>query len=450
MTDSIQRAGERQELLPRSLGAWGIWLLVVNGMVGAGIFGLPGGAVAAAGAFSPLVFVLCALLVLPVLLCFAELASYFRSTGGPIRYATEAFGPFLGFQAGWLFYVARAIAFSANSVLLVDSVGYFWPGAASGASRILLLALICGGLTLVNVLGAVRAIRSLAALSVLKFAVLVGVVVTGIAVLGGDVVRTISAVPPQGMELGGAILLLIYAYVGFESAVVPAGEARNPARDMPRGLLLGLLAVAALYVAIQMVSMAAVPGIAASGTPLLDVAAALMGPIGAGLLMLGVVASVGANLVGTIFSTPRVSYSLALDGSLPAWFGQVHPRFLTPANSILVYGAISFAMAVFGSFAWLAASSVVSRLLLYILTCAAVPLLRPRHRAGGGFVLPLGYLVPMLGIAACGWLMLQVSLKSAVLTLTFLAIGCVLYALARWRNQSPGRGTHGLGSDVDG
>ncbi len=439
MTAGTAFPDDRQEQLPRSLGAWAIWLLVVNGMIGAGIFGLPSGAVAAAGAFSPVVYLLCALLILPVLLCFAELASYFRSTGGPIRYATEAFGPFLGFQAGWLFYVARAIAFSANSVLLVDSIGYFWPAAAIGTMRILLLALVCGGLTLVNVVGAARAIRSLAVLTVLKFAVLAGVVVVGVAVLGGDVVGQVTMTPPQGIDLGAAILLLIYAYVGFESAVVPAGEARNPQRDMPRGLLLGLLAVALLYVLIQLVSMAAVPGIATSSTPLLDVAAALLGPVGAGLLMLGVAASVGANLVGTTFATPRVSYSLALDGSLPAWFGRVHPRFLTPANSIIVYGAISFAMALFGSFVWLAASSVVSRLLLYILTCAAVPLLRPRHRASGGLVLPLGPMVPVLGIVACGWLLLQVSQKSAVLTATFLVIGTGLYALARWRGRAGGQ-----------
>ena len=426
-------ADDRAEQLPRSLGAWGIWLLVVNGMIGAGIFGLPSGAVAAAGAFSPLVYVLCALLILPVLLCFAELASYFRTTGGPIRYATEAFGPFLGFQAGWLFYVARAIAFSANAVLLVNSIGYFWPAAGEGATRIAMLALICGGMTLINVIGATRAIGSLAALTVLKFAVLVGVVVAGVAVLGVDAVPQVSLVPPAGSDLGAAVLLLVYAYVGFESAVVPAGEARNPRRDMPRGLLLGLLAVALLYVSIQLVSMAAVPGIAASTTPLLDVAAALLGPVGAAVLMLGVVASVGANLVSTSFSTPRVSYSLALDGSLPAWFGRVHPRHLTPANSIVMYGAISFAMAVFGSFAWLAASSVVWSLLLYTLTCAAVPLLRPRHRADGGFVLPMGHAIPVLGIAACGWLMLQVSLKSALLTMGFLVVGSVLYAAARSR-----------------
>lgn len=424
-----------QEKLPRSLGVWAIWLLVVNGMVGAGIFGLPSGAASLAGDFSPVVFVLCALLILPVLLCFAELASYFRSTGGPARYATEAFGPFIGFQAGWIFYVARAIAFSANSVLMVDSIGYFWPAATEGATRILLLALICGGLTLINVVGAVRAVRSLALLTILKFAMLIGLIVTGLAMFGDDLAGHVSFQPPVGSDMGAVIILLIYAYVGFEQAVVPAGEARNPARDMPRGLLLGLVGVVVLYVLIQMVSMTVVPDIATSTTPLLDVAAALMGPLGAGLLMLGLLASVGGNLVSTTFTTPRLSYSLSLDGSLPPWFGRVHARFLTPANSIVFYGVLSFVMAVFGSFLWLAASSVMTRLLLYILTCAAVPKLRPKRATSDSFVLPWGYLIPVLGITACVWLMLNASWHAVALTAGFVAFGAGLYGFERWRRK---------------
>lgn len=425
-------ARELQEKLPRNLGAWAIWLLVVNGMVGAGIFGLPSGAAKLAGEFSPWVFVLCAVLILPVLLSFAELASYFRSTGGPARYATEAFGPFVGFQAGWIFYVARAIAFSANSVLMVDSIGYFWPAAAEGAMRIVLLALICGGLTLVNVIGAVRAVRSLAALTVLKFVVLIGVVAIGLAMFGGNVAQHVSIQPPMGSDMGAVIVLVIYAYVGFEQAVVPAGEAKNPSRDMPRGLLLGLAGVAILYVLIQMVSMTVIPNIATSATPLLDVAANLLGPMGAALLMVGVVASVGGNLVSTTFTTPRLSYSLALDGSLPSWFGRVHSRFLTPANSIVFYGLLSFAMAVFGSFLWLAASSVMTRLVLYMITCAAVPMLRPKRATNDAFVLPLGYVIPALGILACAWLMLNANWHSALLTSTFVIVGAFLYAFARY------------------
>lgn len=419
-----------QEKLPRNLGMWGIWLLVVNGLVGAGIFGLPSGAARLAGDWSPLVYIFCALLILPILLSFAELASYFRGTGGPIRYATEAFGHFVGFQAGWLFWVARVVSFSANSVLLVDSIGYFWPAASEGAGRLLALLLICGGLTFINVVGSLRAIHSLAGLTVLKFAVLILLVIAAVIQLGGEVMPSIASTPGKDTDLGAATLLLIYAFVGFESAVVPAGEARQPSRDMPRALLLGLGLVTLLYLAIQLVSVAAVPDIATSESPLLDVADALFGPVGAVVLMVGVLASVGGNLVGAIFSTPRITYALSLDESLPRWFGTVHPRFRTPANSIVFYGLLSFLLAAFGTFTFLAAATVLSRLLMYGVSCAAIPVLRPRYAAADRFVLPFGYTIPALGLAACAWLLFQVSAESFLLTGIFVVVGTGLYWLA--------------------
>ena len=419
------------EILPRSLGVWGIWLLAVNGLIGAGIFGLPSGAARLTGEYSPLIYVLCALLVLPIVLCFAELASYFRGTGGPIRYSTEAFGFFVGFQTGWLFYISRVVSFAANSVLLVDNIGYFWAGATVGTGRLVLLALMCGGLTLINVIGSVRAMRSLAMLTAVKMAVLLLLVSAGIGYLGADLLPRFDSAMPTAGDFGAAALLLIYAFSGFESAVIPAGESRNPSRDMPLALLLALGVVALLYVLIQMVSMATVPEIATSTSPLLDSASALIGPAGAIILMFGVLASVGGNLVGAMFSTPRVAYALSLDGSLPRWFGAVHPKFLTPANSIIFYGLLAFLLAVFGSFIWLVATVVLSRLLMYTLTCAAVPQLRQRYSTTRGFVLPGGYLMPSLGIAACGWLTFHVSRDSFILTALSIIVGSALYALAR-------------------
>ncbi|WP_372626896.1 APC family permease [Arsukibacterium sp.] len=424
--------------LPRHLGLFGLWLLVVNGLIGAGIFGLPGGAAKLAGEYSPLIYLFCALLILPILLCMAELASYFRGSGGPVRYGTAAFGPFIGFQAGWLYYIARLVSFAANTVLLVDSIGYFWPAAIAGFNRVLLLAAIIVSLTLLNVVGSVRAIRSLALLTIIKFAVLLLLVFIGASLLGAELLPDFNplTVFDSPFDIGGATLLLIYAFVGFESVVVPAGEAKNPARDMPRALILGLLLVTLLYIGIQLVSVAAVADIANSSSPLLDVAAALFGPVGAIVLMLGVVASVAANLLGAIFSTPRASFALAEDGSLPRWFGAVQSHFLTPANSIMFFGVLALMLTLYGSFLWLAAATVVSRLLLYGLTCAAVPVLRPKLAVGDSFVLPLGYTIPLLGLAACGWLAFQVSLSSVLATAFFVLLGTALYFLARWQQNS--------------
>jgi amino acid transporter len=429
------KSHEKVEVLPRTLGTWSLWLLVVNGLIGAGIFGLPSGAARLAGAYSPLVYVFCALLILPILLCFAELASYYRGTGGPVRYATDAFGRFVGFQSGWLFYVARVVSFAANSLLLIDSIGYFWPGANQGISRLMMLLVICGGFTMINVVGAVQSIRSLALLTVAKFTVLILLVVTGIWALGTELLpgnNNLSVFQSTvQLDFGAATLLLIYAFVGFESAVVPAGESCNPTKDMPRALIFGLFSVTLLYVLIQQVTMLTVSDLGATSTPLLDSAEALLGAAGVLILMLGIIASVGGNLVGAMFSTPRITYALALDDCLPSWFGKVHIHFKTPANSIMFYGVFAFLIAAFGSFLWLAAATILSRLLMYILTCAAVPVLRPRQDSTKIFILRGGYSLPLLGIAACLWLMLQVSLASAMLTGAFILLGSALYWLAR-------------------
>ena len=422
---------ETQEKLPRKLGLWGLWLLIVNGFIGAGIFGLPSGATRLAGEYSVWIYVICALLMLPVILSFAELGSYFKGTGGPIKYGTQAFGKFIGFQSGWLFYVARIISFSANSVLLVDSIGYFLEPAATGIGRLISLGIIIGGLTLINVIGSVESIRSLAFFTVVKFAVLIFLVFGGLVLLGSEVMPSFENPLPPATDIGAAALLLIYAFVGFEGGVVPAGEAKKPERDMPLALLFGLGSVVVLYMLIQLVSQAAVPDLGSSSAPLLDASAALFGEIGAIILMIGVVASVTGNLSSTIFSTPRLTYALSVEKSLPKWFGEVHQKFQTPANSILFFGVFAFIGAALGSFTVLAAMTVLSRLFLFIISCAAIPVLRPRFRGEGRFILKGGYLIPVLGILACIWLMFQVSFNSIWLTGLFIAIGTGFYWLGK-------------------
>ena len=431
MTPSPPATSGTEEKLPRNLGLWGIWMLVVNGLIGAGIFGLPSGAAALAGEYSVLVYAFCALLILPIILCFAELGSYFRGTGGPIRYGPLAFGPFVGFQGGWLYYLARLISFSANTVLLTDSIAYFIEGAGTGTGRIISLAVICVGLSVINVLGSIESIRSMTLFTVIKFAVLILLPLGGFILLGSEVIPSFESPIPASDNLGAAALLLIYAFVGFEGAVVPAGEAKRPERDMPLGLLLGLAVVAVLYMVIQLVSQAAVPDLANSKTPLLDVSATLFGPVGAIVLMVGVAASVLANLVSSMFSATRVTYALSLEKSLPRWFGEVHSRYLTPANSVVFFGIAAFLLAAFGSFKVLAAMTVLSRLFLYGMSCAAIPKLRPQFRGEGRFILKGGYLIPVLGIGACLWLMLQVSSQSIWMTAIFVGIGTLLFWIGK-------------------
>lgn len=417
------------ERLARSLTAAGLWVLTINGLIGAGIFGVPAEAARLTGAFSPLMFLFCGLIMAPVILAHGEVASYFRGTGGPILYTKEAFGPFVGFQTGWALYVARVTAFAANLNLLVSSIAYFWPAADSGATRATLLFLICGSLTWINVTGVKYAIGAISILTVLKLLPLALLIALGLGHVSPETVPIAADGFPVRSDFGAAALLLIYAFVGWEGTLIPAGEAKNPARDMPRALLWALVVATLLYVLIQAVSVAVLPGLAESKRPLVDVADALIGPVGALILTIGVVVSVGGNVAGTVITAPRVTYALARDGLLPRWLGGVHERYLTPHQSIVFFGIIAFGLAMWGSFAWLAGMSSVVRLAVYVLSIGCLPLLR-RKLGPAPVQLPGGYLVPIIAVAVCLWLLAQVTLRPVLVTLAFLAAGTALYALA--------------------
>ncbi|MFN2166637.1 MAG: APC family permease, partial [Anaerolineae bacterium] len=226
------------------------------------------------------------------------------------------------------------------------------------------------------------------------------------------------------------------AFVGFEGTVVIAGEGRNPRRDLPGALIQTTLLIAVIYVLVQMVSMAVLPELATSSTALADVAAVLFGPLGAGLLTLGAVFSIGGNLMSSMLSAPRMTWALARDASMPHWFADLHPRYNTPHHSILFYGAVSLALALSGSFVWLAAMSTVVRLVTYMVCIAALPRLATRaDDQHPGLRLPGGMLIPSLGLLICLWLIAQASLRSWLLMGLFFVLGSVLYRYTR-RSQA--------------
>jgi len=429
MNNPINPQASATEGLVRQLGALGISLLAINGMIGAGIFGVPAGAAALAGAWSPMVFVACALLLGAIMLCFAEISSRFDRTGGPILYIDTAFGRFAGFQTGWAFYIARMTAFAANLNLLIESLAYLWPAAGSSWVRVALLTLILAALTWVNVAGIKHAVRSLGVLTLLKLVPLLILIVTGLAWLAPAADAISNTAPPTTGQFTTAALLVIYAYVGWESALVPAGEVKNPARAMPLALFSALAVVTVLYVIIQAISVAALPGLADSDRALIDVAEVLMGPTGAILLTVGVVVSVGGNVAGTMISAPRLTFALARDGSFPRWFGRVHPDHHTPANSIVFFAALTLVLSVFGSFVWLAAMSALVRVLIYMACIGAMPRLRKRADAtmSKGFRVPGGWTIPAFAFGASAILLVQISLQSIAATALVLAVGTVIY-----------------------
>ena len=141
------------EGLVRGIRRWDLVALAINGIIGAGIFGLPSKVFALIGSYSLLAFIACAAVVTLIILCFAEVSSRFDQTGGPYAYARAAFGPTVAFEVGWLIWLARLTAFAANCNLLVNYLGYFWPGATSGFWRPVIIVTVVVSLATINLLG---------------------------------------------------------------------------------------------------------------------------------------------------------------------------------------------------------------------------------------------------------------------------------------------------------
>ena len=409
--------------LKRDIRMLGSSFLSFNGIVGAGIFALPAALHLQFGAFSPWLFPIFGVLILLVALPFARLAALFSSSGGPVAY-TACFGPAVSFQVGWLYYIARVTALAANANVFAAYAAALWPALGGTAGRAGVIVGLVGLVTWVNVVGVRRAVRLLDLLTLLKALPLVALAVWGLSASGG--VPAPVELPDFG-TFEAAALLTLYAFIGFENSVVPAGETREPKTTIPRALIATIAATAALYFVVQLAYVSVMPAGASPEAPLAAFAEVLVGPVGLIVLSLTAMASVGGNLLGSMTSTPRVTFALAVDRLLPGWFGAVSPRWRTPANSILFMGMVGVALALSGSFVWLAVVSTLARLVVYAASIAALP--AARRAAGLRVGTPVAAAMAG-GLLVCVWAASQSDARSWMMLAGLLAAGLLLYALA--------------------
>ena len=407
--------------LRRDIGFSGSAFLSFNGIVGAGIFALPATLHFQFGAFSPWLFPIFGLLILLVALPFARLASLVPRSGGPVAY-TLAFGPLVSFQAGWLYYLARVTALAANANVFAAYAAALWAPLGTGPGRAAAILALVGSLTWINVVGVRRAIRALDALTLLKGLPLIGLAVWGL-------VEAAGTLPPPGPlpQLGAveaAALIILYAFIGFENSTVPAEETTDARRTIPRALIGTVAATAALYCLIQLAYVAVMPAGAEPAAPLAAFAQALAGPAGAVVLTATVLASVAGNTCGAITSTSRITFALTAQGSMPRWFGTVSRRYATPANSVLFMGLAVAALALSGSFVWLAVLSTLARLAVYGASLAALP----KVDRGGGAAM---WAMTAAGLTVCLWAASQSDWLSWLGLAAAIAAGLLLYAVAR-------------------
>ncbi len=403
---------------------------MLNGVIGAGIFGLPSKIFSLAGNQSILAFVTCAVCVAVIVLTFAEVASRYSGTGGPYLYARETYGSSIGFTVGWLLWVARVTSFAANCNLLPDYLDLFFPGASKGLARFSIITAVVGALAMVNFFGIRRVADASNTLALGKLIPLAVFIVAGLFFV--DSSRLTFAVVPRYHTFSQAVLLLVYAFTGFEMSLIPAAEIRNPERALPRALLAGMTVVVTFYILIQVVCIGTLPGLADSKRPLADAAVRFLGPWGGVMITAGIVLSLAGNLNIIMLAASRVLFAMGERGEMPRALAKVNAQFRTPVVAIGATLAVVYLLTLSGTFIYLLTISTISRLVTYIITCGALPILRRRANAPtAAFRLPGGEIWAALSIALCLWLLSNISLQEARDSLLAILAGLVIYWFSR-------------------
>src|SRR5882762_1961566 len=418
------------EGLIRGIRKWDLVAVTINGIIGAGIFGLPAKVFALIGSYSLIAFVACALVVTLIVLCFAEVGSRFDETGGPYLYAREAFGSTVAFEVGWLIWLARLTAFAANCNLMVSYLAYFWAPANSTIPRALIITGVVLSLTALNVFGVRQAAIASNLFTVGKLIPILIFVAAGLFFLNPHAFA-LGARPSAG-AFSQSVLLLIYAFTGFEMAAIPAGEIRNPQKHLPRALLISIAVVAGIYILIQVVCIGTLPELAGSQKPLADAAQRFMGTAGGAIISAGAIISIAGNLNIVLLSGSRVPFAIAEQKQLPSILGAIHPRFFTPHIAILVTAGVVLVLTLRSSFVAALTISAIARLVTYAVTCAALPVLRRRSGVPVAmFKVRGGPIIAVAALILAAWLLANSTLREAVTAVIAGAVGMAIYSAYR-------------------
>jgi amino acid transporter len=432
-----EKPTEESQLI-RALGIPSLAANVVNSTVGAGIFALPALVAAQIGAGAPLAFLACALAMVIFVTSFAIAGSRVSLTGGLYAYVETAFGRYIGFIAGVLYFLTAILAASGIVALIADTIGVMFPVFRHGAMHFLVVLLVFAVLASINIQG----IRyGAGAVWVITIAKLLPIFLfIGIGIFFVRRADAFALAWPGAAPLGRSVLLLLFAFVGIEVALMPSGEVKNPARTVPRAIYLALGVTTVLYLLIQLVAQGILgPALGKFPTaPLAEAASRFLGEPGHKLMLAGASISAFGFLVSDVLSSPRVLFALGRDHFLPRMFAHVHPRFRTPDIAIVAYCAIAAVLSLSSTFQELAILSNIAVLVLYFLSCGAALVLMRRDppAATRPFHFPGAWIFPVLGIVISIWILAQATRKELSITVIVLVIASFLFLAQALFNRS--------------
>jgi APA family basic amino acid/polyamine antiporter len=417
--------------LLRAMGVGGLTANIVNTTIGAGIFALPAAVALRIGAAAPVAFILCAVAMALFVTCFAMAGSRVSLTGGLYAYVEVAFGRYVGFITGLLLYLSAVLSVAGVVTLFAGSVATLIPGLSGWIGRVIIMFLIYATLAWINIRGVRSGTRTVAVVTIAKLLPLLLFIAVGVFFVQPAAFGWHGW--PNGKALGETVLLLMFAFVGIEVALVPSGEVKNPSRTVPRAIFFALAITTALYIAIQLVAQ----GILASDlskfpdAPLAEAAGRFLGHFGRTILLAGATISAFGFVASDMLGSPRLLFAFGRDKILPSWLAHVNQRHRSPDVAIAVYAVIAFGFSMTSTFEALAVMANVAVLLAYLLCCAAAwQLTRSDVRTDGiPFNFPGAKALPPVAILVIIWILAQATSREFAVTGAVVVAGSAFYFL---------------------
>jgi amino acid transporter len=418
------------EGLKRVVGVSGLALAIINGVIGAGIFALPGIVGTELGAFAIFGYIFCGIMLAAMMLCYAEIGSRVTSSGGSYAYVEAAFGDFAGYIINWLYFFGWSILGSAALLnVIADSLAVLFPVFADPFVRGFFFFMLLGFIALINVLGAKQGIGFVKAIAIIKLLPLLGIIIFGFSKINTSNLQWEHL--PSLKTFGDTALILFFAFAGFETSLGVSGEFKNPRRTVPLGILLGGIVVLIVYMLLQTVTQGILGADIASfkDAPLAAVAEKIIGPMGASILLITAAISCFGSVSADVMATPRSLFAGANDGLFPKFLGRVHPKFATPHLAVITYAALIFIFSISGGFKQLAVLASAAILLVYLAVIFSTLKLRKQKQnaAEKTFRAPGGLVTPVIAIATIAWLLTSLSKWDILSTLIFIAVVCIIY-----------------------
>jgi APA family basic amino acid/polyamine antiporter len=425
---------ESRELV-RTIGKWSLTALMINSIIGSGIFGLPSVVAGRLGAKAPYAYLIAGAGIAVIAGCLSEVASQFREAGGPYLYARETLGRFWGIQIAWMTWLSRIAAASGTANLFTTYLGQIIPKATQPLLRAVILSALIGVLAVANYVGVRFGTRVSDVFTVTKVSLLGVFVVAGLWwIAGHGAVRPLALTHTVGAgDWLEAVLVLVYAYGGFEAVLLATGEMRDPRRDAPVALLTGIAVVAVIYTLVQVVVSGTLADPTATQRPLAESANTVFGAGAAALIALGALISIYGYLSATMLHTPRLTFAMAERGDFPALFARIHERFRTPYVSIFLYTALLLGFTLAGNFRWNITLSAIARLFTYGSIAIALLILRKRRPDADAFRLPMGRVLAVAAIVFCVVLLVRAPFSNSFVLVVTGALAAFNWWLTRRR-----------------